>query len=90
LLESNTSVTNLMVTSVFKEDNKILVYILNKNNEPTPLGFDLKVLSIVSVPQARCFQDTGVVEDIAVQAEEANYKVVLPEYSLTMIEFLLE
>ena len=90
LLESNSSIANLLVTSVLKDDNKILVYLLNKNSEPTPLGFDIDALSIVSVSQALCFQDPGVTEDIAVQAEEANYKVVLPEYSLTMIEFIVE
>ena len=88
LLESNTVVDNLLVTSVLKGENKIFVYLLNKNDEPTLLDFHLDGYSILSVPQALCFQDPGVTNNLEV--DEVKYEVVLPKDSLTMIEFLVE
>ena len=90
LLESATIVDNLLVTSVLKDENKIFVYLLNKNDEPTALDFEINGYSFLSVEQALCFQDPGITQNISVQQEDTNYVIEVPEYSLTMIEFLVE
>jgi len=90
LLENNTTIDNLLVTSVLKDENKILVYLLNKNSEPTALDIKIDAYSIVSVEKALCFQDPGTTQDINVVQEGTAYTIELPKYSLTMIEFLVE
>ena len=90
LLESTTIVDNLLVTSVLKDGKKLFVYLLNKNNNPIALDFEIDGYSILSVPQALCFQDPGITQNISVQQEDTNYVIEVPEYSLTMIEFLVE
>ena len=90
LLESNTIVENLLVTAVLKDDNKVIVYLLNKNNETTLLDFNIDGHSIQSVVKALCFQDPGITQNIDVQQKNTNYSVELPKFSLTMIEFLVE
>ena len=90
ILESNTIIDNLLVTSVLKDDNKVIVYLLNKNNEPTPLDFNIDGYSIQSVVKALCFQDPGLTKNIEIRKENTIYVIEVPEYSLTMIEFLVE
>jgi alpha-N-arabinofuranosidase len=90
LLESTTIVDNLLVTSVLKDGKKLFVYLLNKNNNPIALDFEIDGYSILSVPQALCFQDPGITQNISVQQEDTNYVIEVPKYSLTMIEFLVE
>lgn len=90
LLESNTIVDNLLVTAVLKDDNKLIVYLLNKNIDTTLLDFNLDGYVIQSVAQALCFQDPGLTKNIDVQKENTTYFIEVPEYSLTMVEFLVE
>jgi len=71
-------------------ENKIFIYLLNKNDEPTALDFEINGYSFLSVEQALCFQDPEITQNISVQQEDTNYVIEVPEYSLTKIEFLVE
>jgi hypothetical protein len=90
VMKSSSSDNNVLTTSVVKEANKACVFILNKNNSETEMNININGRDIKSLEQALCFQDPGVTKGINVHEENANYSVVVPEYSLTMIEFLVE
>jgi alpha-L-arabinofuranosidase len=90
VMKSSATDNNVLTTSVLNEGDKACIFILNKNNSETEMNISINALSIISVEQALCFQDPGVTEDINVQVEDAGYTVTVPEYSLTMIEFLVE
>ena len=90
VLKSSCTDNKVLTTSVLKEGNKACVFILNKNNSETEMNISIKTMEIKSVEQALCFLDPGVIEDMIVQVENESSTVTVPEYSLTMIEFIIE
>jgi alpha-L-arabinofuranosidase len=87
LVDSHVTDSKVMVTSIIKDDNKALVYILNKNSVSTPLNVSLYGYSFLSLSQALTFKDPGIVEEISVEENNFSYSAEIPGYSLTMIEF---
>ena len=88
LVYSSINNSKIMSTAVIK-DNKAFVYMLNKNSSETDLKINISGLEVLSVEQSLCFKTPGITENINVSKED-GYSIKLPEYSLTMVEFLLE
>ena len=87
LVDSHSTDSKVLVTSIIKDDTKAFVYILNKNNVATSINVSLYAYNFLSVSQALTFKDPGVVEEISVLENNSSYSAVIPGYSLTMLEF---
>jgi len=87
LVDSHSTDSKIMVTSVLKDDTKAYVYILNKNNVYTSVNVSLYRYNFLSLSQALAFKDPGIVEVISVEENNSSYTTVIPGYSLSMLEF---
>lgn len=85
LLGSSSSDNRIQVAAVMA-DKKTFVYLLNKNTIPTLVNIKLDAFETQYLNQSLCFKDPGVVDNINVVKNNSNLSVIIPAYSLTMIE----
>ncbi|WP_439183401.1 carbohydrate binding domain-containing protein [Carboxylicivirga taeanensis] len=90
LVESSCNDDNIMLSTVIRNNNSAIVFLLSKKDIDTNVEFTLSGYDILSVKQAVRFKDPGILQNISLWQNNSNYLAAIKANTLTMIEFEID